>query len=281
MEQIILNIIENIISFGFNHQLVFMTLLGGVFPTFVWMLFWMHEGECDEEPDPETGITYLCEPEPRWLLLATFLSGGASVLVTLLLENLVHPFFSGTDLIIVWASIEEVLKYSVFWFVDYKSDKLNEPADALVYLSVVALGFSAIENSLFLYQALSHGDITGAVIGQNYRFLGASILHVLSSGFIGICIGYTFFGGLLSRRFATIFGILGAIALHSTFNYFIIMGSGAAGLKVPAIIWGVGIVFIILIEGLRFLAKQHKKTRYEEYQNSRYENKENIFPTHS
>jgi RsiW-degrading membrane proteinase PrsW (M82 family) len=224
----------------------------------------MYEGECDETPDPETGVTYICEPEPKWLIAATFIAGGGAVIVTLLLENLVHPFFSGTDLIIVWATIEEVLKYLVFWFIDYKSDKLNEPADALVYLSVTALGFSAIENSLFLHQALSHGNLTSAVIGQNYRFLGASVLHVLSSGFIGICIGYTFFSGIISKKIATIFGLLGAIALHSAFNYFIIMDSSVGGLKVPAIIWSIGIIFLILIEGLRFLAKQHKRNQYEQ-----------------
>jgi RsiW-degrading membrane proteinase PrsW (M82 family) len=227
------------------------------------MIFWIYEGECDENPDPETGVTYICDRKPKWLLVATFFSGGAAVLLTLLLENMVQPFFSGTDLIIVWATIEEVLKYLTFWFIAYKSGRLTEPADALIYLSVTALGFSAIENSLFLYQALTQGDLGMAVIGQNYRFLGASILHVLSSGFIGICIGYTFFGGLLSRRIATIFGILGAIALHFAFNYFIIMDSSVGGLKVPAIIWSIGIVFLILIEGLRFLAKQHKKSQYE------------------
>jgi RsiW-degrading membrane proteinase PrsW (M82 family) len=263
MERLVTQIIDTIITFGFNHQLIFMTLLGGIFPTLVWIIFWVYEGECDESPDPETGVTYLCEPEPKWLLAATFFAGGLSVIIVLLLEDLVKPFFKGTDLIIVWATIEELIKYLVFWFIDYKSGKISEPADALVYLSITALGFSAIENSLFLYKSLSQGDLSGALLGQNYRFLGASILHVLCSGFIGICIGYTYFGGLLSRSLATIFGILGAISLHSAFNYFIIMDSSASGLHVPAIIWSIGIIFLALIEGLRFLAKQHKRDKCE------------------
>jgi RsiW-degrading membrane proteinase PrsW (M82 family) len=178
------------------------------------------------------------------------------VIVALFLENLTKPLFSGIDLIIVWASIEEIVKFGVFWFIASNSIKINEPADALVYLTVAALGFSAVENSLFLYQALTASDLTSAVIGQNYRFLGASILHVLCSGFIGICIGYTFFGGIISKRIATLFGIAGAIALHSIFNYLIITSTEQSDLEVSGIIWGIGIIFLLLIEGLRYLAKK-------------------------
>jgi RsiW-degrading membrane proteinase PrsW (M82 family) len=257
-------ITDIIIRFGFEHQLLVMTILGGVFPAFIWMLFWVYEGECDEEPDPVTGVTYLCIPEPKSLLFLTFLAGGFAVLPTIILQKLLHPFFSGTDLIIVWATIEEIIKYSIFWLIDYKTGKLREAADALVYLSVVALGFSAVENSLFLFEALNGSTISNAFIGQNYRFLGASILHVLASGFIGICIGYTFFADVISKKIATILGILGAISLHSVFNYLIIIDSNTSGLSVPAIIWCIGIVYLLLIEGLRFLAKRHKRILYEE-----------------
>jgi RsiW-degrading membrane proteinase PrsW (M82 family) len=262
MEQLITTITNSVITFGFEHQLLIMTILGGVVPVFIWMVFWLREDECYEFTDHENKTTLICEPEPRSLIAITFLCGGASVILTLFLQKFTQPFFSGTDLIIVWATIEEVLKYGVFWILDAKSEFINEPADALVYLSVTALGFSAVENCLFLYQALEGGNVTSAIIGQNYRFLGASILHVLASGFIGICIGYTFFLGAISRKLATIFGIVGAIALHSAFNYLIIMDS-RGGLQIPAIIWGIGVVFLLLIEGLRYLALQHKKQLLE------------------
>ncbi len=263
MEQIITALPNTLIAFGFEHQLLIMTILGGVVPVFIWMVFWLREDECYEFTDHQNHVTQICEPEPRSLVAITFLCGGAAVVLTLFLQKFTQPFFSGVDLIIVWAAIEELLKYGVFWIIDSKSEHINEPADALVYLSVTALGFSAVENCLFLYQALEGGTVTSAIIGQNYRFLGASILHVLASGFIGICIGYTFFLSVLSRRLATLFGIAGAIALHSAFNYLIIMDS-RGGLQIPAIIWGIGIVFLLLIEGLRYLALQHKKSLLED-----------------
>ncbi len=263
MEQLITNLTDYVMAFGFEHQLLVMTILGGVVPVFIWMVFWLREDECYEFTDHQNRVTQICEPEPRSLIAITFLCGGASVILTLFLQKFTQPFFSGTDLIIVWATIEEVLKYGVFWILDSKSEYINEPADALVYLSVTALGFSAVENCLFLYQALESGSgLTSALVGQNYRFLGASILHVLASGFIGICIGYTFFWGVVSRRLATLLGIAGAIALHSAFNYLIIMDS-RGGLQIPAIIWGIGVVFLLLIEGLRYLALQHKKQLLE------------------
>ncbi len=262
MEQIIISIIHTIVEFGFKHQLVVMTLLGGVVPTLIWLLFWLKEDECFEMPDENNNLTYICESKPRSLLFVTFLCGGMAVIIALFLQKLTQPFFSGTDLIIVWAAIEEILKYAVFWIIDAHSKDMQGPADPLVFLSVTALGFSAVENSLFLYQALTQGDATSAFIGQNYRFLGASVLHVLSSGFIGICLGYTYFGGYISKRIAAVFGITVAIALHSLFNYLIIMDTGG-GLGVPAIIWSVGIVFLLLIEGLHYLAVLHKKSLQE------------------
>jgi RsiW-degrading membrane proteinase PrsW (M82 family) len=262
MEQIILNITHTVIEFGFEHQLLVMTLLGGVVPTLIWLLFWLREDECYEMPDKNNNITYICESKPRSLLFVTFLCGALSVVIVLLIQKITQPFFSGLELIVVWAAIEEVLKYSVYWLIDAHSKDMQGPADPLVFLSVTALGFSAAENSLFLYQALTAGDVTNAVIGQGYRFLGASILHVLCSGFIGICIGYSFFAGYLSKRIALLFGLFSAIALHSLFNYLIIMDTGG-GLGVPAIIWGIGIVFLLLIEGLHYLAIQHKKSLQE------------------
>jgi RsiW-degrading membrane proteinase PrsW (M82 family) len=262
MEQIITTFIHTIIEFGFEHQLLVMTILGGLFPTLVWLLFWLREDECYEMPDKDNNLTYICESKPRSLLFLTFICGALSVVIVLLIQKMTQPFFSGLELIIVWAAIEEILKYSVYWIIDAHSRDVQGPADPLVFLSVTALGFSAAENSLFLYQALVAGDVGSAVVGQGYRFLGASILHVLCTGFIGICIGYTYFAGYLSRRIAVLFGLFAAIALHSLFNYLIIMDTDG-GLGVPAIIWGIGIVFLLLIEGLHYMAVQHKKSLQE------------------
>jgi RsiW-degrading membrane proteinase PrsW (M82 family) len=263
MEQIIGSLIHSVIEFGFEHQLVVMTLLGGVVPTLIWLIFWLREDECYEIPDANNNLTLICESKPRSLLFITFLCGAMSVIVALFLQKLTQPLFSGLPLIVIWAAVEEVLKYSVFWLIDAHSSDMQGPADPLVFLSVTALGFSAAENSLFLYEALTRGDALSAFIGQNYRFLGASLLHVLSSGLIGICIGYTYFAGYGYRKLAAFVGIVLAIVLHSLFNYLIIMNDGG-GLSTPAMIWGIGIVFLLLIEGLHYLAVLHKKSQLEQ-----------------
>ena len=66
---------------------------------------------------------------------------------------------------------------------------------------------------------------------------------------------------------ALIIGLGGAVALHSVFNYLIITGSTIGGLEAPMIIWSIGFIYILLIEGLRYLGRRHKRILYEEAQN--------------
>jgi len=252
-------LIETIIRFGAENRLFFLSLLGGVFPCLIWMLFWLKEDECDEIADHAGHVTYICEPEPKSLVFSAFVFGGLLIPIALFLETLVYPLFSGVTLVAVWAAIEELLKFGLFIFAFYTTGKIKSPVDALIYLSVIGVGSSAFENSLYLYQSLTHShSLSSTLVGQNYRFLGASILHVISSGIIGLLWGYTFYSNKIVSFIGVFVGVVLSVVLHSFFNYLIIIREPENTLQNETAIWGIGIAFLLGIEGLRYFAKKKK-----------------------
>jgi RsiW-degrading membrane proteinase PrsW (M82 family) len=213
------------------------SLIGGLIPAFLWLWFWLNE---DDE-----------KPEPRGLLILTFIIGMVSVFVVLPLQNLVGSLiFNDKVLTIVWAAIEEIIKYSAVLFVALKSKAADEPVDFAIYLMTGALGFAAMENALFLLDPVTLGNATVSLLTGNFRFLGAMLLHTICSGMIGIALGLSFYRGWYSKKVFLLGGLLAAITLHSAFN-FLIIGSDKGLFGVFSLLWGVTIVVLLLFEQLR------------------------------
>ncbi len=220
-----------------NFKVAAISLLGGIVPALLWLWFWLRE-------DTE-------KPEPKGLLLLTFLIGMVSVFVVLPIENFFDKIiFDDRLLTIVWATIEEVVKYSAVLFVALKSSSADEPVDFAIYLITGALGFAAMENALFLIDPVAVGDATVSLLTGNFRFLGAMLLHAISSGIIGIALGLSFYQHWFLKKVFLGFGILGAITLHATFN-FLIINSDKGLFSVFSLLWGVTIIILLLFEQLR------------------------------
>ena len=78
--------------------------LSGILPTIIWLLFWLREDRF--------------HPEPIGLLLLTFLAGVFGVFLVLPFEQLVKAMGAeGTEKILIFAAAEEVIKFSVVFFV--------------------------------------------------------------------------------------------------------------------------------------------------------------------
>jgi RsiW-degrading membrane proteinase PrsW (M82 family) len=150
--------------------------------------------------------------------------------------------------IIGWAVIEEMLKYGASYYAALRKRENDEPIDALIYLITAALGFAALENTLFLSGTLKTGGIIEGVNIGVLRFVGASLLHVVTSGFIGFCIALAFYKARAARRLSRVLGILGAIALHTLFNFYILKTAGDAQMTftVFAFVW---LAIILLLVG--------------------------------
>lgn len=227
--------------------LIFIAILGGLLPALLWLFFWLLEDRC--------------EPEPKRYIFFSFLGGMAAVLLVLPLERSALSYFTGTTLLFVWAVLEEVFKFAAAYVVALRTRVYDEPLDAIIYLVTVALGFSALENALFLWGPLKDGDILRTIVTGDLRFIGATLLHTLSSATIGIALALSFYKSASTRRFAVLFGVILAIVLHFTFNFFILgegqgQGNGAI-FWVFLTIWSGIIAVLLLVERVKRPARDY------------------------
>jgi len=214
-------------------------LIAGLVPSLIWLWFWLREDT---------------HYEPRWLIALAFIGGIVSVIFAVLIEKYIANFDFGPNLrYTLWALTEEVAKFLAVAIIIFGAKNYDEPIDAMVYFIVVALGFSAFENALFIIQPLSGGEIATSIITSNMRFIGATLVHIVSSASIGFTLGFVFYKGYGAKIFAGIIGLLIATALHSAFNLSIINASGTEVLKAFAWVWGAVVILIVLFEEIKIV----------------------------
>lgn len=219
-------------------RLALVAIASGVLPTLLWLWFWLKE---DEE-----------RPEPRGLLILTFLAGMFSVAVVLPLQKLAYAHIPNeTELIAVAGLIEEVVKFLVVMFVVLPTKRIDEPIDYPIYFITVALGFSALENTLFLFNPITSNETTVGLLTGSLRFLGATVLHTVTSASIGVSLGLAFGGNFFKRFFYGIIGLGVAIVLHSVFNLIIIDGAGDNFWKMYGLLWAIAVIIMLFFEKLR------------------------------
>ena len=123
----------------------------------------------------------------------------------------------------------------------------------MIYLIVLALGFAVVENILIFYQGISSGEHFLATFQvTTLRFVGANLLHALSSGIIGFFWALKLVTG--EKRYLGIGLILG-ILLHWAFNIAIINLGGDALFLVSLILFLVGIVILWAFDVLKQIKK--------------------------
>jgi len=207
-------------------------LLGGIIPAVFWLKFWLREAT---------------HQEPRGLIFGTFLVGMFAVIIAVPLEQLVNNLFAHYSIVALtlWALIEELLKFGAAYFVALRTRFIDEPIDFTIYLITAALGFSALENMFFLITPLSNGSFAEGLVTINLRFVGATLLHVISSGVIGIALGYAFYKRDSIKKISLTVGILIAVILHTLFNSFIINSENNL-LIIFSGVW-IGLIAVILI----------------------------------
>jgi RsiW-degrading membrane proteinase PrsW (M82 family) len=156
----------------------------------------------------------------------------------------------------LWAAFEEIIKFLVVAAIALRSTANEDPVDAMIYCATVALGFAAVENTLFIMGPLSNGAVSQAIVTGNMRFIGATLVHVVSSSFVGFALGYAFYRGYLAKFIGVILGLAGAIALHAAFNLSIINASSTDTLKTFGWVWGAVVIIIILFEEIKAVHPQ-------------------------
>lgn len=219
--------------------------LSGLIPALFWLWFWLREDKA--------------RPEPKILIGTAFIAGMLIVPLVLPLQQFAMQRFHDDNLIFVWVIIEEVLKYSAALIVVLWNKAVDEPIDTIIYMITIALGFSALENALFIFNPLTDGNYVDSFITGNFRFLGATLLHVLASGTVGIAMALSFYKKSHVKVIVATLGLFMAIILHALFNFFIMDASGETVLGVFMFVWMGIIVLFILFEKVKLLEKIHRR----------------------
>ncbi len=215
-------------------QYILFAALGGILPAIVWLWFWNREDKL--------------HPEPKRLLLLAFIMGGIAVALAIPLEQLTKEILGSEmslAIIIAWAGIEEALKYLLVLVAVLWRKAVNEPIDMLIYMLSSALGFAAIENTLFLINPIISDGTLSVIVTGNFRFFGATLLHLLSSSVIGIALALSFYKDASTRLTYTMIGVILATILHATFNLFILNSASNNIIQVFAFVW-LGIIILLL-----------------------------------
>jgi len=191
-------------------------------------------------------------PEPKKRIALIFLVGMCAVLLVLPIEKYIFSLTAGISLItiVLWAAAEELLKYIGALVSGLKQRDMDEPIDAVIYMITAALGFSALENALFLFNLLDNGLFTQSIITGNSRFLGATLLHVATSAVIGVFIGFSFYKRPAYKKIFLYTGFIVSVILHTIFNLLIIKVRDEM-FFVFAGVWVCLIILIVLIEKIK------------------------------
>jgi RsiW-degrading membrane proteinase PrsW (M82 family) len=227
---------------------LFVPALLAILPSYVWMLFFLKNDR---------------NPEPNMRILVTFLIGMLFAIPTFFVETGILALIDGErsicaafifllKIFIGVALVEEIFKYLSARLFAFRHQEFDEPMDAPIYMMVSALGFAAVENSLFL----SAADWTKPEIPLALaliRFLGATFLHALSSALFGCFIALSFYH-FKKRKMYFWTGLSLATLLHGSYNFLIIgMQSYSQFLLLFVALLGVSFVLLQFFEKIKTL----------------------------
>jgi RsiW-degrading membrane proteinase PrsW (M82 family) len=224
---------------GITAKSILFAAVTGTVPALVWLWFWWREEQGNKS-------------KSLGLIAISFIIGMTGVIVVIPIEKFAQGFIaSKTALTLVWASLEEIIKYAAVAAIALKSRGATKPVDFPVFFITTALGFAALENTLFLLQPEMVQNGIVSLITGNLRFLGATLLHAVSSSMIGIAIGLAFYKSRAVKIAYIFCGIVTAVSLHAIFNLSIINSSRENFFTIFGFLWIVTIISMLLFEKLR------------------------------
>ncbi|MFA6364983.1 MAG: PrsW family glutamic-type intramembrane protease [Candidatus Paceibacterota bacterium] len=213
---------------------IFLTLLGALLPAFLWLFFFLKED---------------AHPEPRTRLIKTFLFGALMSVPALGLQLFFENSFGGRVasfmiLTFLFSAIEESAKFVGAYGAARHSIDFDEPMDAMIYMLVAGLGFATVENLFIIGSTMYPLQLGGVfIMGETliFRFIGATLLHALSSALVG----YYWARGITigEEKYFVVIGILVATAAHGIFNS-LVYGFQTVNLLIPSLFL-VGVSFFV------------------------------------
>ncbi|GAA2863714.1 PrsW family intramembrane metalloprotease [Streptosporangium fragile] len=195
------------------------------------------------------------EPEPRLTLFFAFVWGaGIAVVVSIGLELAGEAAVAAAGMgpqdartatmVAVAPMVEEAAKgAALLWLLWRCRHEIDGPTDGIVYASMVALGFAAVENVLYYSAAFNVAGTAATVATFVMRGVLTPLLHPLATSMIGLGVAYAVTTRGRGRFLAVPLGYAGAVVLHGMWN-------GAAALNSPAALGGVYLLGMVVTGGL-------------------------------
>lgn len=171
-------------------------------------------------------VIYICskdkfKPEPRGLLVLSFVYGLLSVVLTvifgILLSNVlvfrVNDIFNQlVKAFVVTALVEEISKFIFVRFILYTNKNFDEPFDGIVYAVMVGMGFATLENVLYVfYYGLGAGIL---------RMFTAVPMHATCAIIMGYFLGKAKFAKQKESYYISL-GLFMPVILHGTYDFFL------------------------------------------------------------
>lgn len=221
----------------------------GILPSIVWLIFFDQEDH--KHPEAIRNLSF------------AFILGCFATFFALAVQLGLNHYFVEWNIaskspfaVSIFATIEELVKFLAVLLMLRSTKYFDEPLDAMIFMITVALGFAAVENVASLINQA--GILEAGVTSKAYellivRFLGATLLHSLTSAIVG----YHWAIGIIAKKLKAwhIFaGLVVASLLHGVFNYLIIM----KGPTTWAIVFVVVVSFFVLIDFQKLKVREQK-----------------------
>lgn len=202
-------------------------------------------------------------PEPFWQIIKALLVGVAIAFPVVFIEiylSQINPFavggvqYAAYDTYIVAGLTEETFKLLGVLLFFVASRHFNEKMDGIVYCALVSLGFAAIENVLYLANALNMQELYSmAVMRGIFSVPAHCIFAVIMGFFLSKSVYAKTFGGQAIFLFLA-WG--SAVLAHGTYNFIITILHENAMLVLAGFML---ILFILALVCIRAYRKEAKR----------------------
>ena len=211
---------------------LFWAFLGGIVPRFLWLWFWFNQVK---------------KPVSTGFLSLLYILGMLAVIIVFPIDTLISQSrLDQKEYLLAFALVEEVVKVVLTALVAFRNKRIDSAGDYTLFLVTLALGFSALENTLYLIHPIAENNLSFILFTGNLRFIGATLLHTTCVAIVGIMLGIAYYEGTFMKWVHALFGLGLAISLHAIFNYFILLNTTRSIMIGLAGLWFIGIIVIVI-----------------------------------
>jgi RsiW-degrading membrane proteinase PrsW (M82 family) len=217
---------------GITLKNLLLAIVTGVFPTFLWLWFWFNQDE---------------KPQTAGFLSLMYILGMVCIFIVLPFKGVIeNSGLEQKEYLLAFAGIEEIIKVLITALVVFRPKFIKKPTDYTLFLVTTALGFSALENTLYLIEPITKNNLSFVLFTGNLRFIGATLLHTICVAIVGIMIGIAWTDSKFMKAMHGLFGLGLAISLHAIFNYFILVNTTRSIMIGLAGLWFIGIIVVVI-----------------------------------